>query len=215
MVVRSLQILYFQIVDWPSGCFSLIVAEDEVKESVDEYERDERLDLEDNEPEYEPEEYTAVDYDERGTDQEDIQEECDEVVEEIEEGDFGEEEDGDMCEEEVEDVHEDVEVEEDNDHHADVEHAEMVDAAEEEEHHEVVKERMKRKEFEIFVGGLDKDATEDDLKKVFSQVGEVTEVRLMMNPQTKKNKGFAFLRFATVEQARRACKEMKHPVVFY
>ncbi|XP_019159267.1 PREDICTED: nucleolin-like isoform X4 [Ipomoea nil] len=184
---------------------------DEVKESVDEYEKDERLDLEDNEPEYETEEYTAVDYDERGTDQEDIEEECVEVVEELEEGDFGEEEDGDMGEEEVEDVHdshEDVEVEEDNDHHA-----EMVDAAEEEEHHEIVKERMKRKEFEIFVGGLDKDATEDDLKKVFSQVGEVTEVRLMMNPQTKKNKGFAFLRFATVEQARRACKEMKLPVV--
>ncbi|MCE7766833.1 hypothetical protein GQL56_29860, partial [Pseudomonas putida] len=81
------------------------------------------------------------------------------------------------------------------------------------EHHEVVKERLKRKDFEVFVGGLDKDATEDDLRKVFSQVGEVTEVRLLMNPQTKKNKGFAFLRFATVEQAKRACIDLKNPVV--
>ncbi|KAM3287567.1 hypothetical protein P3S67_020997 [Capsicum chacoense] len=89
----------------------------------------------------------------------------------------------------------------------------MFDAAEEEEHQEVVKERRKRKEIEIFVGGLDKDATEDNLRKVFSKVGEVTKVRLMMNSHTKKNKGFAFLRFATVEQAKRACTELKNPLV--
>ncbi|KAL2550124.1 nucleolin-like [Forsythia ovata] len=92
-------------------------------------------------------------------------------------------------------------------------HAEIVDAAKKEEHHEDVKEKLKRKEFEIFVGGLDKDATEDDLRKVFSEVGNVTDVRLMMNPQTKKNKGFAFLRFATVEQAKRAFTELKNPLV--
>ena len=34
--------------------------EEEVKESIDEYEKDERLDLEDNDPEYEPEEYGGV-----------------------------------------------------------------------------------------------------------------------------------------------------------
>ncbi|XP_058103582.1 heterogeneous nuclear ribonucleoprotein Q-like [Magnolia sinica] len=77
----------------------------------------------------------------------------------------------------------------------------------------VAKERRKRKEYEVFVGGLDKDATEEDLKKVFSVVGEITEVRLMMNPQTKKNKGFAFLRFATVEKAKRAVSELKSPMV--
>ncbi|XP_059651662.1 heterogeneous nuclear ribonucleoprotein Q-like [Cornus florida] len=184
--------------------------EDEVKESVDEYEKGERLDLEDNEPEYEPEEYGGVDYDEKEIEPEDVQEEGDEVEEEAE-GDVGEEEVGDMVEDEMEDVPEEMEGE-DDDEHAREEHAGMIDA-EEEEHHKVVKERRKRKEFEVFVGGLDKDATEDDLRKVFSEVGEVNEVRLMMNPQTKKNKGFAFLRFATVEQAKRACAEMKNPVV--
>jgi RNA recognition motif-containing protein len=34
-----------------------------------------------------------------------------------------------------------------------------------------------------------------------------------MNPATKKNKGFAFLRYATVEQARRAVSELKNPLV--
>ncbi|KAJ6963574.1 nucleolin-like [Populus alba x Populus x berolinensis] len=66
---------------------------------------------------------------------------------------------------------------------------EMADVEEEDEHHEVFKERRKRKESEVFVRGLDKDATEDDLRFIFSRVGEVIEVRLMMNPQTKKNKG--------------------------
>ncbi|KAJ6947423.1 nucleolin-like [Populus alba x Populus x berolinensis] len=96
---------------------------------------------------------------------------------------------------------EEHEGEDQEDEHAgeEVEHAEMADVEEEDEHHEVFHERHKRKESEVFVGGLDKDATDDDLRKIFSRVGEVIEFRLMMNPQTKKNKGFAFLRFATVE----------------
>ncbi|CAN6566606.1 unnamed protein product [Malus baccata var. baccata] len=186
--------------------------QDKVKESIDDYEKDEQLELEDNEAEYEPEEDGGVDYDEKEMEQEDIQELGDEGDEEPEEI-VGEEE-GDMAEEELEDGHEELEGEEFEEHASEEhehEHAEMVD--EEEEHHEVVKERRKRKEFEVFVGGLDKDASEADLRKAFAVVGEVTEVRLMMNPQTKKNKGFAFLRFATVEQARRAVAELKHPVI--
>ncbi|KAL1339162.1 hypothetical protein AAHE18_U014100 [Arachis hypogaea] len=185
--------------------------EEEVKESIDEYEKDERLDLEDNDPEYEPEEYIAVDYDEKEIEQDEVHQVVDEVEEEAE--DNAGEEEGDTGEEEVEDVHDEIEGEEDEEHAGDEhEHADLVDV-EEEEHREVVKERKKRKEFEVFVGGLDKDATEDDLRKVFSEVGVVTEVRLMMNPQTKKNKGFAFLRFETVEQAKRAVSELKNPVI--
>ncbi|KAL2547847.1 RNA-binding (RRM/RBD/RNP motif) family protein [Forsythia ovata] len=112
----------------------------------------------------------------------------------------------------MEGMHEEPEPQEDSGHVREG-HAEIVDAAKKEEHHEDVKEKLKRKEFEIFVGGLDKDATEDDLRKVFSEVGNVTDVRLMMNPQTKKNKGFAFLCFATVEQAKRAFTELKNPLV--
>ncbi|XP_057532384.1 uncharacterized protein LOC130810369 isoform X2 [Amaranthus tricolor] len=208
-----------------NGSFSLR-KEDEVKE--DEYEKDERLDLEDNEPEYEPEEYGG-EYDEKEGDQDDLQEEGDEGMEEVEDGDLDEEEEeeeeeGDVAEEDMEEVPEELEGEEDDehadadegqehDHEPDHEQTELFDAAEAHEHHELFKERRKRKEFEVFVGGLDKDATKEDLKEVFSAVGDVTEVRLMMNPQTKKNKGFAFLRFATVEQAKRAVTELKNPVV--
>ncbi|KAK1413428.1 hypothetical protein QVD17_35201 [Tagetes erecta] len=188
----------------------------DVKDSVEEFEKGERLDLEDNDPEEsEPEEYVGDDYDEK-----EALEDGDAVEEEVEDLDAGEDEDGDIHEGEMEDPTEEMEPE-DEEHEpehehepeqAADEHADMADA-EEQEHHDVFKERRKRKEFEIFVGGLDKDATEDDLRKVFSAVGEVSEVRLMMNPQTKKNKGFAFLRFATVEQAKRACVELKSPVI--
>ncbi|KAL8237545.1 hypothetical protein R6Q59_018626 [Mikania micrantha] len=81
------------------------------------------------------------------------------------------------------------------------------------ERHDVVRERQKKKELEVFVGGLDRDTTEVDLREVFSQVGDITEVRLLMNPMTNKNKGFAFIRFSTVEQARRALNDLKRPTI--
>ncbi|RVW35173.1 hypothetical protein CK203_100007 [Vitis vinifera] len=65
-------------------------------------------------------------------------------------------------------------------------------------------ERQKRRKTEIFIGGLDKSAREEDIRKVFEEVGEVLEVRLMMNSKTGKNKGYAFLRFALASDAKRA-----------
>ncbi|BAT83467.1 hypothetical protein LR48_Vigan03g034100 [Vigna angularis] len=198
----------------PNGSAKVENNEEEVKESIDEYEKGEHLDLEDNYPEYEAEDYGGVDYDEKEIEQDEGQDEADEVEEEPEEI-IGDEE-GDTGDEEVEYVYEEVEDDDDGEHageeHEHDEHAQVPDV-EEEEHREVVKERRKRKEFEVFVGGLDKNATEHDLKKVFSKVGVVTEVRLMINPQTRRNKGFAFLRFETVEQAKRAVVELKNPVI--
>ncbi|KAK7295256.1 hypothetical protein RJT34_18162 [Clitoria ternatea] len=194
----------------PNG-LAAVEKNEEVKESIDEYEKDEHLDLEDNYPEYEPEEYGGGDYDEKEIEQDEGQEVGDEI--EDDEENFGEEE-GDTGDEEVEYVYEEVEDDDEEPAGVHVEHEHApVDVVEEEEHREVVKERRKRKEFEVFVGGLDKDATEHDLRKVFSKVGVVTEVRLMINPQTKRNKGFAFLRFETVEQAKRAVTELKNPVI--
>ncbi|KAG9452517.1 hypothetical protein H6P81_005421 [Aristolochia fimbriata] len=195
----------------PENNGSVAAKEDEeMKCAFEEDDKGEKLDLED-EPEYEPEEDAGVEYDEKEVEHEEVEEEVDEVEEEAEEGDIvEEEEEGDFVDEEIEEGGEE-EVEE-----VEVENGEGEehdDIIEQDEHHEVVNERRKRKEFEVFVGGLDKDVSDDDLKKVFGAVGEVTEVRLMMNPQTKKNKGFAFLRFATVEQAKRAVSELKNPVI--
>uniref|UniRef100_A0A803NB38 RRM domain-containing protein n=1 Tax=Chenopodium quinoa TaxID=63459 RepID=A0A803NB38_CHEQI len=75
------------------------------------------------------------------------------------------------------------------------------------------KERKVKKELEIFVGGLDREVIEDDVKKTFEKVGEVVEVRLLKDTLTNKNRGFAFVRFATKDQAKRALSEMKNPVI--
>ncbi|OVA14752.1 RNA recognition motif domain [Macleaya cordata] len=93
------------------------------------------------------------------------------------------------------------------------------ESEEEEEEEEEVKEieedskpkketNKKQKEFEVFVGGIDRDAVEEDLKRVFNKVGEVVEVRLVRSKHSQKNKGFAFVRFATVDQAKRAASEL-------
>ncbi|XP_059435724.1 uncharacterized protein LOC132168715 isoform X2 [Corylus avellana] len=77
----------------------------------------------------------------------------------------------------------------------------------------VAKERKIKKEHEIFVGGLDRDAEEEDVRKVFERIGEVVEVRLHRDPSTNKNKGYAFVKFANKEHAQRALSEMKNPVI--
>ncbi|XP_068637678.1 uncharacterized protein [Aristolochia californica] len=159
--------------------------------------RAERLDLDDHEPSSEPEDdptsHSAFERSDHATGQNNMH---DGDEPNWDEGDYGNE--PEMIEEE-----EDIDGQEE----------ELLDGEEEEVHHEVVQERRKRKEFEVFVGGLDREAAEEDVKKVFSEVGEVTEIRLMKIPGTQKNKGFAFLRFATVEQARRAVNELKNPMV--
>ncbi|CAL5030750.1 unnamed protein product [Urochloa decumbens] len=173
------------------------------KDTYEDEDKGERLEFED-EPEYEEE--AAVDYDEKDLEQ--YEEQYEDGDEEVEYTEDVVEVETDMVDEELDEGGDDGEGEgyenADEEHHVDVD---------DEEHNEMVKEHRKRKEFEVFVGGLDKDATENDLRKVFGEVGEITEVRLMMNPVTKKNKGFAFLRYATVEQARRAVSELKNPLV--
>ncbi|KAA8547466.1 hypothetical protein F0562_003670 [Nyssa sinensis] len=95
------------------------------------------------------------------------------------------------------------------------EHGEEAEALEEEQMEltAAAKELKIKKELEIFVGGLDRDAVEEDVKKAFEKIGEVVEVRLHKNPSTNKNKGYAFVKFATKEQASRALSEMKNPLI--
>ncbi|KAF5930823.1 hypothetical protein HYC85_031696 [Camellia sinensis] len=65
-------------------------------------------------------------------------------------------------------------------------------------------EWRKRRKTEIFIGGLDKDAKEEDVRKVFQQAGEIVEVSLVMNDKTGKNKGFAFVQYASAADAMKA-----------
>ncbi|KAJ7298244.1 hypothetical protein O6H91_05G052000 [Diphasiastrum complanatum] len=144
---------------------------------------------------------------------EDVEEEV-EVIEEIE---YEDEEEVEVQEEEEIEVEKEEEMEEDEQAEGAEEEAEQF-AKEYPDVQQVmpVSERQKRKKMEVFVGGLDRDATEEDLKKVFERVGEVKEVRLMKSFHTGKNKGFAFVQYATASQAKHATVELEHVQVgFY
>ncbi|XP_049400502.1 uncharacterized protein LOC125864529 isoform X2 [Solanum stenotomum] len=65
-------------------------------------------------------------------------------------------------------------------------------------------ERKKRRRTEIFIGGLDKESNEEDIRSIFGEVGEVVDVRLLINRETGKKKGFAFLRYASAADAKKA-----------
>jgi hypothetical protein len=78
---------------------------------------------------------------------------------------------------------------------------------------DMAKNRQLKKELEIFVGGLDRGVVEGEIRKVFGQVGDVVEVHLHKDFSTNRNKGFAFVKFASKEQVTRALAEMKNPMV--
>ncbi|XP_009804816.1 uncharacterized protein LOC107811096 isoform X1 [Nicotiana tabacum] len=65
-------------------------------------------------------------------------------------------------------------------------------------------ERKKRRRTEIFIGGLDKETKEGDIRRIFEEVGEVVDVIVVTNRETGKNKGFAFVRFASAADAKKA-----------
>jgi RNA recognition motif. (a.k.a. RRM, RBD, or RNP domain) len=65
-------------------------------------------------------------------------------------------------------------------------------------------ERQKRRKTEIFIGGLDKEVAEMDIRTVFEKVGEIVEVRMFKENNTGKNKGYCFLRYKEPAQARKA-----------
>lgn len=59
----------------------------------------------------------------------------------------------------------------------------------------------------LFVGNLSYQTAENDLQDYFAQAGTVTSVNLMLDKVTGKSRGFAFVEFATPEEATKAVEE--------
>ena len=59
----------------------------------------------------------------------------------------------------------------------------------------------------LFVGNLSYQTMENDLQDYFSQAGVVTSVNLMLDKVTGKSRGFAFVEFATAEEATKAVEQ--------
>ncbi|XP_055961544.1 nucleolin 2-like isoform X1 [Mercurialis annua] len=68
-------------------------------------------------------------------------------------------------------------------------------------------ERRRRRRTEIFIGGLHTDAKEEDVRNVFEEVGEIVELRVVFNSKTGKNKGYAFVKYASAVDAKKALEK--------
>ena len=59
----------------------------------------------------------------------------------------------------------------------------------------------------LFVGNLSFQTGENELQDYFAQAGAVTSVNLMMDKVTGKSRGFAFVEFASPEEANKAVEQ--------
>jgi RNA recognition motif-containing protein len=59
----------------------------------------------------------------------------------------------------------------------------------------------------LYVGNLPWTATEDDLRELFSTIGEVQSANLILDRETKRSRGFAFVEMSQ-EDAERAISQL-------
>lgn len=63
-------------------------------------------------------------------------------------------------------------------------------------------------EKKLYAGNLSYSATEDDLRQLFSQFGEVDSVKLIIDRDTGRPKGFGFVAMSSEEAAKKAVAEL-------
>ncbi|KAG2725664.1 hypothetical protein I3760_01G076500 [Carya illinoinensis] len=84
--------------------------------------------------------------------------------------------------------------------------ASSVDEDEKEKHAELL--ALPPHGSEVFIGGLPRDAIEEDLRHLCEPIGEFVEVRLIKDKETGDAKGYAFIAFKTKEVAQKAIEEI-------
>src|SRR5262245_35582823 len=56
----------------------------------------------------------------------------------------------------------------------------------------------------LYVGNLSYSTTEDDLRQLFSQAGQIKEVIVITDRETRRSKGFGFVEMMTQAEAEKA-----------
>ena len=59
----------------------------------------------------------------------------------------------------------------------------------------------------VFVGGLNWDATEDDLRELFGETGTVTDAVIVNDRETGRSRGFGFVTMSSDDEAKTAVEK--------
>ena len=60
----------------------------------------------------------------------------------------------------------------------------------------------------LYVGGLAYSTTEDELKALFAELGEVASVAIIKDRDTGQSKGFGFVEMVEIKDGQNAIKEL-------
>ena len=60
----------------------------------------------------------------------------------------------------------------------------------------------------IYVGNLSYSVTDDDLKSIFGEFGEVTRASVIIDKDTRKSKGFGFVEMSNSAEAQDAIAQL-------
>jgi RNA recognition motif-containing protein len=62
----------------------------------------------------------------------------------------------------------------------------------------------------LYVGNLNYKATQEDLRKLFTEVGKAVAVNVIMDRETGRSKGFAFVEMESEEEAQEAIERLNN-----
>ncbi len=65
----------------------------------------------------------------------------------------------------------------------------------------------------IYVGNLSFKASEQDLREAFSRYGEVEKVSIILDRETNRSRGFAFVEMPNSQQARAAIEGLNQTMI--
>ncbi|KAG8454606.1 hypothetical protein GDO86_001001 [Hymenochirus boettgeri] len=72
---------------------------------------------------------------------------------------------------------------------------------------------MSSDEGKLFIGGLNFDTNEDGLEQVFGKYGQISEVVVVKDRETKRSRGFGFVTFENPDDAKDAMMAMNGKAV--
>ena len=68
---------------------------------------------------------------------------------------------------------------------------------------------------DVFVGNLSADASEEQLKEIFGVVGTVKNVRILVDKETGRPKGFGFIEYTNIDSVNAAIRLLNSYVSFF